>query len=42
MILSLLRVGPPTSWTLSSVVLIALTALLAVPVAQAVVALPRS
>jgi hypothetical protein len=40
--LSLLRVGFPTSWTGYSFALIALTILLAVPLAQAVIVLPRS
>jgi hypothetical protein len=38
---SLLRVGPPTEWNVSSFVVIAITAALAVPVAQAVRMLPR-
>jgi hypothetical protein len=39
---SLVRVGLPTTWTASSVALITLTALLAIPVVQAAIALPRS
>jgi hypothetical protein len=40
--LSLLRVGLPTGWTVFSVALITLTALLAVPLVQAAIVLPRS
>jgi hypothetical protein len=40
--ISLVRVGLPTSWTPTSFVLIAITAVLAVPLAQVVIVLPRS
>jgi hypothetical protein len=40
--LSLLRVGVPTTWTLTSLALIAATALLAIPIVQAVIVLPRT
>jgi hypothetical protein len=40
--LSLLRVGLPTNWTSYSVALITITALLAIPVVQAAIVLPRS
>jgi hypothetical protein len=39
---SILRVGLPTQWTWASVALITMTALLAIPVAQAAMVLPRS
>ena len=40
--LSLLRVGAPATWTLTSLALMAMTALLAIPIVRAVIVLPRS
>jgi hypothetical protein len=40
--LSLVRVGIPTMWTSYSVALITITALLAIPLVQAAIVLPRS
>jgi hypothetical protein len=40
--LSLVRVGLPTMWTSYSVALITITALLAIPLVQAAIVLPRS
>jgi hypothetical protein len=42
MAISLIRVGFPTNWTGSSFVLVVLTALLAVPLVQVAIVLPRS
>ena len=39
---SLVRVGLPTNWTAYSIALITITALLAIPLVQAVIILPRS
>jgi hypothetical protein len=39
---SLLRVGLPTTWSWPSVAILTLTALLAIPLVQAVIFLPRS
>ncbi len=40
--ISVLRVGLPSDWTWTSVTLLTMTALLAIPLIQAVIALPRS